>query len=1024
MYIEVAVPRPIVRHRPRNAEALTIPEPADQLLPENQALAQDSPVTENPLAVTFHYRLPDHLRDRVQLGQLVEVPFRTERLPVIVIAFHEQAAVDAPRDMIDILDSTPVVSPIQIELARWLSYEYLTPLGLCFKQFLPPGTSLKSDPILKPTQQGRALKSMGHLSGAAQILLTYLQREGSARLAEVDATAARKLLKSGLAQREAILSKPTIGPKTDRMVELLLNTDEVEAVLPSLGRPNKQANLLIHLATSDDPLPDLAEVLAATDCSKPQLKPLLEQGHVEHIPAEIWLTVPPSVQAILAEGQPIESLTRSPVSQQAVRYLVEQAGSTSLEQLQTAISINRQQVNTLVKKGLLTRFDEPARLTLTLPPEALLDTVLDLQRAKPHAAVLRLLAAEDGPVWIGWIYTQTEATLKTLRDLAEADLISINRIRRWRDPLADKVFTLNQPPELTSEQQQVWQAIQEIWQESTVGQPQPQPPKPILLHGVTGSGKTEIYFRAIDAALQRGQQALLLVPEITLATQMVERVSARFPGQVALWHSALSPGERYDSWERVRQGDLSIIVGARSALFAPLQDLGVIILDEEHEAAYKQSDHAPLFHARDMAIELARLSDALLILGSASPEVSSYQRAEQGQYHLLRLPSRVLAHSQHWAVQQALVRREKRARQQAGQEKSVSHPTAHAASLPMPTVHVIDLREELKAGNRTMFSRALQEAMQTTLSRGEQLILFLNRRGTSTFINCRDCGYVQRCSECETTLTYHADTDLLICHYCGHRQLPHDICPTCHSRRIRYFGLGTQRVEQAVKEMFPAARPIRWDQDTVRRKGSHHVLLQHFLSGEANVLIGTQMIAKGLDLPLVTLVGVISADTSLYIPDFRAAERTFQLLMQVAGRAGRSPLEGTVIIQSYTPDLPVIHAASQHDYLSFYYPDLAFRQQNQYPPFKRLAVLLYSGPGEERATREAAHMVERLQLYIERAGLPKVDLIGPTPHFVRRVRSQYRWFILIRAANPAEVLRPLMPLPHGWRVDIDPMSIS
>jgi len=510
----------------------------------------------------------------------------------------------------------------------------------------------------------------------------------------------------------------------------------------------------------------------------------------------------------------------------------------------------------------------------------------------------------------------------------------------------------------------------------------------------------------------------MLVPEITLATQTVERVSARFPGRVAIWHSALSPGERYDTWERVRTGELPIVVGPRSALFAPVKKPGVIIVDEEHEPAYKQRDRAPVFHARDAALELGRLSEALVIMGSATPDVVSYRKAERGEYRLLSLPNRILAHTKHLAVQKALLKR----------QKNISIPAPNApnsdfVTLPLPKVEVVDLREELKAGNRTIFSRALQDGMQQALQRDEQVILFLNRRGAASFVICRDCGYVMTCPRCETTLTYHTSSELMVCHYCGYRSKTVETCPDCHSERIRFFGLGTQRVEEAVKRMFPKAQTIRWDWDTTRQKGSHHVFLEHFMAGRANVMVGTQMVAKGLDLPLVTLVGVISADTALYLPDFRAAERTFQLLMQVAGRAGRSPLGGKVIVQTYNPDQVPIEAAANHDYEGFYQMELAFRREQRYPPFKRLALLIFHGPGLERSTRDAQELTQRLRRHVERQGLPAVEIIGPTPGYVRRVRNQYRWHVLLRAHDPAAVLRPLLPLPRGWRVDIDPVSL-
>jgi primosomal protein N' (replication factor Y) len=515
------------------------------------------------------------------------------------------------------------------------------------------------------------------------------------------------------------------------------------------------------------------------------------------------------------------------------------------------------------------------------------------------------------------------------------------------------------------------------------------------------------------------------VPEITLATQTVERVSARFPGKVAVWHSALSPGERYDTWERVRSGELPLVVGPRSALFAPVKNLGLIVVDEEHEPTYKQRDRPPIFHARDATLELGRLYNALVILGSATPDVVTYRRAERGEYRLLELPNRILAHTKHVAVQKAIARRMKAKgeKRKHVQSSVVDGQSSDFVALPLPEIDVVDMREELKAGNRTIFSRLLRNEMEQTLKRGEQVILFLNRRGAASFVICRDCGYVMACPRCENTLTFHTSGELMVCHYCGYRARPVETCPECQSNRIRYFGLGTQRVEETVKKTFPQAHTIRWDWDTTRQKGSHHVFLHHFMEGRANVMVGTQMVAKGLDLPLVTLVGVISADTALYLPDFRAAERSFQLLMQVAGRAGRSPLGGRVVVQTYNPDQVAIEAASNHDYTGFYHTELAFRREQNYPPFKRLALLLYSGPGPDRSAAEAKNLADRLRHHLERQGIPAVEIIGPTPSYVRRVRNQYRWHILLRAQDPAAVLRPLLPLPQGWRIDIDPVTL-
>ncbi len=1008
MYAEVVVDRPIIKQ-----SKIADTPPADEAWTD-----------ENRLALTFHYTVPPDLIDQIQVGQLVAVPFRTEQLQAIIVGLGDISPIDQTRPLAALLDTRPVVTPAQIALARWLSHEYLTPLATCLRYFLPPGSSYKSEFVLKPnTIHANAVNIP--LNAPEQILLTYLRQKGQVRWSEVNLSAANGLLKRGLAHKVSVLTAPHVGPKIDRTVELLIPPTEIEAVLPTLGHASKRADVLLHLANSDDPLPNLTHVLAQVGCTESVVKSLADKGWVEILPKETRFDLTPTCRTDIlsvlgGQARSLSYESMSPEGQKILAYLATQLQPTLLETIIEATGVPRSVLNTLLKKELVRRFEEPAQITLKLPPKELVETVVELRGAHSQAAVLKLLAREDGPLWIGWVYAQTDTDMAVLRDLAQANLITINESRRWRDPLADKVFTLDNPPELTPEQYTAWQKII-----ACLAEPKSKSQKPILLHGVTGSGKTEIYLQTIAAVLAAGKQALMLVPEITLATQAIARVSARFPGQVAIWHSALSPGERYDNWDKVRRGELSIVVGPRSALFAPLQNLGVIVVDEEHDPTYKHHDRAPLFHARDGAIQLGQLSGALVILGSASPDVATYRQAERGEYHLLNLPNRPIAHRDYMQFSTlnfgSKQQKSKLKLLTSKIEPKIEH--SKIQTLPLPKVEIVDLREELKAGNRTIFSRALQAAMHETLQRGEQVILFLNRRGTATFVNCRDCGYVQHCPHCDTTLTYHAHGEKLICHYCGHRQPPDTICPMCHSSRIRYFGLGTERVEEMVKEMFPQATPVRWDQDSSRQAGGHDVFLQHFMSGQANVMIGTQMVTKGLDFPLVTLVGVISADTSVYLPDFRAVERTFQLLMQVAGRAGRSPLGGRVIIQTYHPELAVIKAAAQHDYLTFYKTELAFRREQQYPPFKRLAILLYSGAGEERSAAEAQQMVARLRLHIQRLGLPSVDLIGPTPHYVRRLRSQYRWYILVRANQPADVLRPLMPLPHGWRVNIDPVTL-
>ncbi|MEA3459880.1 MAG: primosomal protein N', partial [Chloroflexota bacterium] len=479
-------------------------------------------------------------------------------------------------------------------------------------------------------------------------------------------------------------------------------------------------------------------------------------------------------------------------------------------------------------------------------------------------------------------------------------------------------------------------------------------------------------------------------------------------------HSKLSPGERYDEWRRIRAGQADVVIGPRSAIFAPLPRLGLIVVDEEHSDSYKQ-ERSPRYHARDVAIKLAELSSAAVILGSATPDLVSYHHAQRGQYKLLCLPKRIMGH------RRKIEEQKERYKVRATSYREVGEGYEDARYLELPPVEVVDMRQELKAGNRSIFSRALQRAMAEALARNQQVILFLNRRGAATFVMCRDCGHVLKCPRCDVPLTYHAAEEALVCHHCNRRYPMPKTCPNCGSYRIKYFGVGTQRVEAVVRRLFPKARTLRWDRDTTGGKLSHEELLADFINHEADVLVGTQMIAKGLDLPLVTLVGVVSADTALHLPDFRAAERTFQLLTQVAGRAGRSILGGKVIVQTYTPEHYSIDMASQHDYQSFYERELEFRRQQGYPPFKRLAKLVYFHSNRERCREEAERMHRILINKIARLGLPGVDLIGPVPCFFSRVRGRYRWQIVIRAPEPQVLLRDVA-LPLGWQVDIDPSS--
>ncbi len=597
-------------------------------------------------------------------------------------------------------------------------------------------------------------------------------------------------------------------------------------------------------------------------------------------------------------------------------------------------------------------------------------------RAPKQAALLRLLADRAEPVPV----RETGASPAALKVLRDKSLISIVDVQVWRDPLVDRAFAPTHPPMLTAAQEAALQHIR-------AGLSRPGGQSVFLLHGVTGSGKTEVYMRAMAEAVALGRRGIVLVPEIALTPQTIGRFASRFPGRVAVMHSELSPGERFDEWQRIREGAFDVVIGPRSALFAPQPDLGLIVIDEEHEWTYKDEEHVPRYHAREVAIKLAELTGAVLILGSATPDLESYHRAETGRYQLLKLPQRI---------------------------------TVRGES-PLPEVELVDMREELKSGNRSIFSQSLRQAISETLAAGEQAIIFLNRRGTSTFVQCRNCGFVMRCHSCDLPLTYHAREEKLVCHQCGYRRTTPALCPQCWSRRIRYLGLGTERVEEEVNRVFPKARTLRWDRDVTRGKNSHERILNAFLAHEADILIGTQMVAKGLDLPLVTLVGIILADTTLHLPDIRAGERTFQLLSQVAGRAGRGASPGRVVVQTYDPEHYAIAAGAKHDYASFYQQEIGLRRQHNQPPFIRLVSLVHMHTNLESCRRGAEKMFQRLTEKKSLEGLD-VELLGPSPMFFGRIRGRYRWQIVLRGSDPARLLAGL-PLPQGWLVNVDPVTL-
>ena len=517
-------------------------------------------------------------------------------------------------------------------------------------------------------------------------------------------------------------------------------------------------------------------------------------------------------------------------------------------------------------------------------------------------------------------------------------------------------------------------------------------PRSFLIHGVTGSGKTEVYLQAIAHALALGRQAIYMVPEIALTPQTEGIVNDRFPGRVAVMHHRLTPTQRFEQWWRIRDGLAEVVVGPRSALFAPLSNPAVIIVDEEHEPAYKQSDIAPFYHARDAALALARRCGAVVVMGSATPDVATYYDASRGRHRLLELPDRI--------------------------------PGPAGAPRALADAAVVDMRQELREGNRSVFSRRLATALDAVIGAGEQAILFLNRRGSAAFMQCRECGCVVTCSRCSVAYACHSETGRLLCHYCNRRRRLPRACPQCRGGRIRAMGAGTERVAAELAARYPGVSIERWDSDSVRDPAELEAAMSRLVNGEAQILVGTQMVARGLDLPGVTLAAVILADLGLNLPDFRAGERAFALLCQVCGRAGRGGRPGQAIIQTYQPDHYAIAAAAAQDYAAFYETEIAARRQQGNPPFRRLAQVICADTSLRAVQQTLEELAERWQLDAHRQARTDVEIIGPTPCQPERVRGRYRWRLLLRGQRLWQFLQGVAPVPRNCRVEVDPLRLD
>ena len=624
--------------------------------------------------------------------------------------------------------------------------------------------------------------------------------------------------------------------------------------------------------------------------------------------------------------------------------------------------------------------------------------------------VARISDLTDEPYPLRLLLKETGASLSSLQPFIKNDLLDVIQQQADREVtfLPDDHTVAVSPVQLTASQSDALGEIDAALRSDAS--------KTFLLHGITGSGKTQVYIESIKAALGQGKSAIMLVPEISLTPQIVRRFRLHFGSAVAVMHSRMSDGERYDAWRFSREGKYKIVIGPRSALFAPLANLGLIAVDEEHESSYKQYDATPRYNARDVAIMRGNLTKAVIILGSATPSIESFENSESKKYRILQLPDRIDR-----AVLPSI--------------RLINMADDHKVRYAALKVKAKEIGKKAFEGAFHSISVVLEEKIRDRLAKHEGIILMQNRRGFAPFIECMECGHVERCDQCDVTMTYHLAKKHLRCHYCGSVKPAPSVCPKCQGVQLKLQGFGTQRVEQDVASLFPEARVIRMDLDTTTRKDSHDRLLQQFGRGDADILLGTQMVAKGLDFPRVTLVGVISADTQMLLPDFRSAERTFQLLTQVAGRAGRSALKGEVIIQTYQPDHYTLKHVINHNYRGFYQEELRYRSSAVYPPFARLVLVEFKGEDERMVQRTAEKFSEEL-----RRTSPQTVILGPAAAVISKIKNNYRWQIVVKAIktndpNAASVRNAITRvvqnfsanLPHHRDVkiivDVDPQGI-
>lgn len=675
---------------------------------------------------------------------------------------------------------------------------------------------------------------------------------------------------------------------------------------------------------------------------------------------------------------------KSDVRNRIISILLDNGGGIEASMLYTMFDTDiRSRVRDMIKSNILKREYRTARsvndktiraVRLSISPEEAVETAAQIEKKAPvQARMLEILSVNKflSSADLAKFADGSASAVTALYKKGCIELFDMVVERR----AFKKCRVTETAPEMTDEQAAAVYAITQAMQSEQ--------PETMLLHGVTGSGKTEVFMQSIQCAVDNGRSALVLVPEISLTPQMVSRFLARFGERIAVFHSHLSHGERYDQWKRIKKGEADIVIGARSAVFAPLKNIGIIIMDEEHSDTYK-SEMSPRYQAKEIAQFRAKQNGSVVLLASATPSVDSYYKARTGDYKLIEMKKRF-------------------------------------NQSDLPDISIVDMRGELSRGNRSMFSGELLNEIEKNIENKEQTILLMNRRGFSTFVSCRSCGYVVECPNCSISLTYHKYENNLKCHYCGHTQDNYTQCPVCGSKYIRYFGGGTQRVEDEIIKLFPNASILRMDVDTTSKKNGHEKILKQFEKEKTDILIGTQMVAKGLDFENVTLVGVISADTMLHINDYRSAERTFDILEQVCGRAGRGNKKGRAVIQTYSPENEAITLVKAHDYKSFYQGEINERKMMWYPPFSNIVAVLFSGEDKESVSGASKYFLKSLGDLSEIR--QNIQVLGPIPSAVSKIKNKYRWQLLIKCDNDTSLNSILRKAEEESRAQFEGVAI-